>query len=215
MAAATAGRGCAGICSKAESNGFVRAAALLWSWALPDRYTSTAVIAIAPELVSSEHFTEFQDALPVDSFAKMGAAMEAQEQYAGISRGLYPDVEAHQSITAAVASMREHLSIRPESPKLGSGEEFRISFTHGDAEKASSTVQQVLARFESLHESMKLSVPTAAGVREMFLLREAATTPETPDGMGLGGSAAAGMSVGLVVWYLRWRRNGGIANRLD
>ncbi len=32
------------------------------SWELPDRYTSTALIAVAPESVSTELFTEFQDA---------------------------------------------------------------------------------------------------------------------------------------------------------
>jgi len=185
-------------------------AALLWSWALPDRYTSTAVVAIAPELVSTEHFSEFQEALPVGSFAQIRAAMDAQELYVRMARGLYPDVEAHQSMPAAVALMREHLSIRQEGWKLGSGEKFKISFTHGDAAKASLTLRRLIAELESMHMSMKLSTPTAMGVREMFLLREAATTPEVPDGIGFGGAAAMGASLGLVVWWVRLRRRGGL-----
>ena len=198
------------------------------SYALPDAFTSTAVMrmtpAVDPERWKAQapaelRFTRREHIERMREDILASATLERIVANPNID--LYRKRRANEPMAEVVAAMRKDLSIRFVEGPLAQGAHpatFAISFTYTDRYKAQSVVRQIVSKFsERNFDAMRASMSPAVspefvamaehGMGENLEVVDPASLPEIPQSPNRAALAAAGAAIAIALQFLiAWRR---------
>lgn len=130
------------------------------SFAIPNRYTSTAVMEITPALMTEDPMAPLPAATPAADFLrqKVPTVLSVQNLSEGILDPrllLYPKERATKPMNEVVQRMLgDDLRVTPLNPisgAKGAPTAFSISFSYSDRYQAQRAVQWVISRFQENH----------------------------------------------------------------
>jgi hypothetical protein len=200
------------------------AVACAFSYLIPNRFTSTAVMQIAPALLTEDPLAPQSTATPAAEFLRKVEPDALSDQ--SLSRiiqdprlNLYKKERATRPLDEVVRSMRGNdLRIAPVE---GGVSAFRISFSYYDRYKAQQTVNSLMNAFDEHRQdqakanaaqmSLAVRMITQRKAGEVLWVLDPASLPTFPVAPNRLAISLAGMGVGLLIGVIRlWRRPRGM-----
>jgi uncharacterized protein involved in exopolysaccharide biosynthesis len=181
------------------------------SFALPQRYVSTAIMRITPQVVSTDQPPE-QSALiaeqrlrrlQVEILSRNSLARMIQEP----SLDLYREERQRYPVEDIIQGMRSHdIRIVAAEPKGRFATAFEISFEYPDRQRAQAVVRALVTRFTEANVTVSRQLAGRDAITNLEVL-DPASLPEKPiapnRGMVIAIGVGAGFLLGLLIAFLR------------
>jgi hypothetical protein len=206
--------------------GFVVACAL--SFVIPNRFTSTAVMTVAPAILTEDPLAPLPAATPAADFLRQ---VEPQVlSYQSLLKiiqdprfDLYSSERAKKSMDEVVRNMRDRdlhiVPLEPTPGARGAVSAFTISFTYSDRYKAQQAVNWLMNEFERVHFAKGRSASQGNATLYQIYQRKGgevlevlnpASLPTSPAAPNRAAISVAGFGIGLLIGVIMvWRQRPG------